>query len=63
MFYIFKIVSVLTFLKIVLLIVPIDCKNFANLNSYDIQFHSRVNFLRKLLKVTLSAVLVQNTEL
>ena len=31
--YIFKIVSVLTFLKIVLLIVPIDCKNFANLKS------------------------------
>ena len=31
--YIFKIVSVLTFLKIVLLIVPINCKNFANLNS------------------------------
>ena len=26
MFYIFKIVSVLTFLKIVLLIVPINCK-------------------------------------
>ena len=33
MSYIFKIVSVLTFLKIVLLIVPINCKNFANLNS------------------------------
>ena len=31
-FYIFKIVSVLTFLKIVFLIVPINCKNFANLN-------------------------------
>ena len=31
MLYIFKIVSVLTFLKIVLLIVPINCKNFANL--------------------------------
>ena len=28
--YIFKIVSVLTFLKIVLLIVPINCKNFAS---------------------------------
>ena len=31
--YNFKIVSVLTFLKIVFLIVPINCKNFANLNS------------------------------
>jgi hypothetical protein len=31
--YNLKIVSVLTFLKIVLLIVPINCKNFANLNS------------------------------
>ena len=30
MLYIFEIVSVLTFLKIVLLIVPINCKNFAN---------------------------------
>ena len=33
MLYIFKIVSFLTFLKIVLLIVPINCKHFANLNS------------------------------
>ena len=32
MLYIFKIVSVLTFLKTVLLIVPINCKNFANLD-------------------------------
>jgi low affinity Fe/Cu permease len=31
--YIFKIVSVLTFLKIILLIIPINCRNFANLNS------------------------------
>jgi hypothetical protein len=31
--YNFKIVSVLTFLKIVLLIVPINCKNSANLSS------------------------------
>ena len=31
MLYIFKIVSVLTFVKIVLLILPITCKNFANL--------------------------------
>jgi len=31
--YNFKIVSVLTLLKIVLLIVPINCKNFANLSS------------------------------
>ena len=31
--YIFKVVSILTFLKIVLLILPINCKNFANLNS------------------------------
>jgi hypothetical protein len=30
--YIFKIASVLTFLKIVPLIVPINCKNFADLN-------------------------------
>jgi hypothetical protein len=29
--YISKIVSVLTFLKIVQLIVPVNCKNFANL--------------------------------
>jgi len=36
-FYIFKIVSVLTFLKIVLLIVPINCKNFANLNSTSLE--------------------------
>jgi len=35
--YIFKIVSVLTFLKIVLLIVPINCKNFANLNSTSLE--------------------------
>ena len=31
--YYFKTVSVLTFLKIVFLIVPINCKNVANLNS------------------------------
>ena len=31
--YIFKIISVHTFLKIALLIVPINCNNFANLNS------------------------------
>ena len=35
--YNFKIVSVLTFLKIVLLIVPINCKNFANLNSTSLE--------------------------
>jgi len=35
--YIFKIVSVLTFLKIVLLIVPINCKNFANLSSTSLE--------------------------
>jgi hypothetical protein len=34
---IFKIVFVLTFLKIVLLIVPINCKNFANLNSTSLE--------------------------
>jgi len=33
MLYIFKIVSILTFLKIVLLIVPINCRNFAILDS------------------------------
>jgi hypothetical protein len=32
--YIFKIVSVLSFLKIVLLIVPINYKYFSNLNSH-----------------------------
>ena len=37
MLYIFKIFSVLTFLKIVLLIVPINCKNFANLNSTSLE--------------------------
>jgi Na+/citrate or Na+/malate symporter len=31
--YIFNIVSVLTFLRIVLLMVPTKCKNFASLNS------------------------------
>jgi hypothetical protein len=35
--YIFKIVSVLTFTKIVLLIVPVNCKNFANLNSTSLE--------------------------
>ena len=35
--YIFKTVSVLTFSKIVLLIVPINCKNFANLNSISLE--------------------------
>jgi hypothetical protein len=33
----FKIVFVLTFLKIVLLIVPINCKNFANLSSTSLE--------------------------
>ena len=40
--YNFKTVSVLTFLKIVLFIVPINCKNFANLNS--------TSFIRRLIK-------------
>jgi len=31
--YIFKMVSVLTFLKIVLLIVPVNCRNVANFDS------------------------------
>jgi len=35
--YIFKIVPVLTFLKIVLLIETINCKNFANLNSTSLE--------------------------
>ena len=35
--YIFKMVSVLTFLKIVLLIVPINFKNFAKLNSTSLE--------------------------
>jgi hypothetical protein len=35
--YNFKIVSVLTFLKIVLLIVPINYKNFANLSSTSLE--------------------------
>jgi hypothetical protein len=35
--YIFKIVFVLAFLKIVLLTVPINCKNFANLNSTSLE--------------------------
>ena len=35
--YIFKIVSVLTFLKIVFLIVPTNCKNFANLDSTSLE--------------------------
>ena len=35
--YIFKLVSVLTFLKIVLLIVPINCKNFTNLDSTSLE--------------------------
>jgi len=35
--YNFKIVSVLTSLKMVLLIVPIYCKNFANLNSTSLE--------------------------
>ena len=35
--YIFKIVSILTFLKIVFLIEPTDCKNYANLNSTSLE--------------------------
>jgi hypothetical protein len=35
--YNFKIVSVLTFIEIVLLIVPINCKNFANLSSTSLE--------------------------
>ena len=35
--YNFKIVSVLTFLKMVLLIIPINCKNVANLNSTSLE--------------------------
>jgi len=37
MFYILKIFSVLTFLKIVLVIVPINCKHFANFNSTSLE--------------------------
>ena len=37
MLYIFKKVSVITFLKIVLLIVPINCKIFDNLNSTSLE--------------------------
>ena len=37
--YISKIVSVLTFLKIVLLIVPINCKKNADLNSTSLKTH------------------------
>jgi len=36
-FYIFKIVYVPTFLKIVLLIIPNNCKNFDNLNSTSLE--------------------------
>jgi hypothetical protein len=35
--YIFKMISVLTFLKIVLLMVRINCKNFANLNFISVE--------------------------
>ena len=35
--YIFKMVSVLTFPKIVLLILPINCTNFANLDSTSLE--------------------------
>ena len=35
--YILKMVSVLNFLKIVLLIVPINCKNFASFNSTSLE--------------------------
>ena len=41
--YFFKIVSVLTFLKIVLLIVSNNCKNFANLDSTSLE--KKVNWL------------------
>ena len=37
MLYIFKIVSVLTFLRIVLLIAHFNCKNFANLVSTSLE--------------------------
>ena len=37
LFYIFKMVSILTFLKIVLLIVPINCKTFASLDSTSLE--------------------------
>ena len=42
--YIFKIVSVLTFLKTVLLIVPINCKNFANLNSTSLENNNNIYY-------------------
>jgi hypothetical protein len=35
--HIFKMASVLTFLKIVLLMVPINCKNFANFNCTSVE--------------------------
>ena len=47
MLYIFKIVSVLTFLQIVLLIVPINCKNVANLNSTSLEDLVKVLGLRR----------------
>jgi len=43
--YISKIVSVLTFLKIVLLIVPINCKNFAKLNSTSLETYMCHTFI------------------
>jgi len=46
MLYIFKIVSVLTFLKIVLLIVPINFKNFANLNSTSLEILINYNIIK-----------------
>jgi hypothetical protein len=42
--YIFKIVSVFTFLKILLLIVPINCKNVDNLNSTSLENWYAVNY-------------------
>jgi hypothetical protein len=45
--YIFKIVSVLTFLQIVLLIVPINCKNVANLNSTSLEDLVKVLGIRR----------------
>ena len=44
MLCIFKIVSVLTFLKIVTLKVFINCKNFANLNSASLDYYNNTYY-------------------
>ena len=61
MLYIFKIVSFLTFLKIVLLLVIMNCKNFAILNSTSLQVNDKL--LKKNLRLKLIKKFVKTLEI